>query len=178
MQECTPEPELCSPLPSAASSTAEQTAQPLEDEQTLVAEAAKASEIIEDVLDDVVSKNPQELGEMSKEGLKKARKAKDYRSEVLFASLADFYRWMPHHGRVKAASRVARLHGRGPAFARVLCAQARHFEATAALKPSRQGQRVRGTSLLDDETVQMGLQAWLRTLEPGKVSDGPCCSSI
>ncbi|KAJ7934658.1 hypothetical protein B0H13DRAFT_2305443 [Mycena leptocephala] len=48
-------------------------------------------------------------------------------SEVLFASLVDFYRWMPRMGRLRAALRVAKYHGRGPAFQRVIAAQARFF---------------------------------------------------
>jgi hypothetical protein len=40
-----------------------------------------------------------------------------------------------------AALRVAKNHGKGPAFQRVLCAQARFFEANGALRPSHQGQR-------------------------------------
>jgi hypothetical protein len=47
--------------------------------------------------------------------------------------------------------------------------QACHFEETGSLKPSRQGQKAKGELYLEDEAFQLGLQRWLRTLEPGKV---------
>jgi hypothetical protein len=124
-----------------------------------------------DVLDDAASEDLVVLEALAQEGLKKARKTHDYRSEVLFASLVDFYRWMPHQGRLRAAARVAQNLGRGAAFERVLRAQARFFETNGDLFPSRRGQKKHHTSLLDDEALQMGVQRWLRTLEAGKVSD-------
>ncbi|KAL1949585.1 hypothetical protein VTO73DRAFT_8466 [Trametes versicolor] len=136
----------------------------------LASKAIEAAEYTEDVLETAVLKTHEQLRNMADEGRRKARKAHDYRSEVLFASLVDFYRWLPRHGRLRASLRVSRIHQRGPAFARVLCTQARHFEATETLKPSHQGQKTRGESRLDDEAVSLGVQAWLRTLEPGKVS--------
>lgn len=135
----------------------------------LTSEAIEAAEYTEDVLETAVPKTHEQLRNMADEGRRKARKAHDYRSEVLFASLVDFYRWLPRHGRLRASLRVSRIHQRGPAFARILCTQARHFEATETLKPSHQGQKTRGESRLDDEAVSLGVQAWLRTLEPGKV---------
>ena len=90
-------------------------------------------------------------------------------SELLFASLVNFYRWVPRQGRLRAGLRVAEMHERGPAFRRVLCAQARHFEATETLKSSQQGQKKKSESNLDNEAVALRVHAWLRTLEPGKV---------
>ncbi|KAJ7163044.1 hypothetical protein C8R46DRAFT_1221839 [Mycena filopes] len=87
------------------------------------------------VLDDAAPRDPKELGALAAASLKTAHKQKDYRSEVLFASLVDFYRWMPRMGRLSAALRVAKYHGRGPAFQRVLAAQARFFEANASTLP-------------------------------------------
>ncbi|KAF8166298.1 hypothetical protein K438DRAFT_2066618 [Mycena galopus ATCC 62051] len=98
---------------------------------------------VDTVLDDAAPWDPKELGALAAASLKTARKQKDYRSEVLFASLVDFYRWMPRMGRLRAALRVAKYHGRGPAFQRVIAAQARFFEANGALKPSHQGHRER-----------------------------------
>lgn len=126
---------------------------------------------VDTVLDDAAPRNPDELYELAKDSLKAARKQKNYRSEVLFASLADFYRWMPRMGRLRAALRVAKYHGRGPAFQRVIAAQARFFEAYGALKPSHQGKREKSNGLLDDEGFYLGVQRWLRTLEPGTVID-------
>jgi hypothetical protein len=80
---------------------------------------------VDTVLDDAAPLDPKELGALAAASLKTARKRKDYRSEVLFASLVDFYRWMPRMGRLRAALRVAKYHGRGPAFQRVITAQAR-----------------------------------------------------
>ncbi|KAJ7466086.1 hypothetical protein FB451DRAFT_1138157 [Mycena latifolia] len=73
-------------------------------------------------------------------------------------------------GRLRAALRVARNHGRGPAFNRVLAAQARFFEANGSLKPSHQGRREKSNGLLDDEGFFIGVQRWLRTLETGTVN--------
>ncbi|KAJ7501419.1 hypothetical protein B0H11DRAFT_1908281 [Mycena galericulata] len=55
-----------------------------------------------------------------------------------------------------AALRVAKYHGRGPAFQRVIAAQARFFEANGALKPSYQGKREKSNGLLDDEGFYLG----------------------
>ncbi|RDX46401.1 hypothetical protein OH76DRAFT_1457190 [Lentinus brumalis] len=52
---------------------------------------------------------------------------------------------------------------------RILCAQARHFEASESLKPSRQGQKTKGKSTLNNEAVALGVQSWLRTLQPGQL---------
>ncbi|KAJ7498083.1 hypothetical protein B0H11DRAFT_1998594, partial [Mycena galericulata] len=67
---------------------------------------------VDTVLDDAAPRDPKELGSLAAASLKTARKQKDYRSEVLFASLVDFYRWMPRMGRLRAALRVAKYHGR------------------------------------------------------------------
>ncbi|KAJ7934884.1 hypothetical protein B0H13DRAFT_1854876 [Mycena leptocephala] len=122
------------------------------------------------VLDDAAPLDPSELGCLAADSLKKARKLKDFCSTVLFAALVDFYRWMPRMGRLRAALRVSKNHGRGPAFQRVLCTQARFFEANGALKPTHQGHRAKQYGLLDDEGFYMGVQRWLRTLEVGKVN--------
>ncbi len=132
--------------------------------------AEEIAEYVEDVLETTVPKSPQELETLAAEGLRKARKAHDYRSEVLFSCLIDFYRMLPRYGRLRTALRISRNHQRGPAFARVLCAQARHFKTSEGLKPSRQGQKCKGESTLDNEAVFLGIQAWLRTLKPGEVS--------
>jgi hypothetical protein len=124
---------------------------------------------VDTVLDDAAPQDPKELGALAAASLKTARRQKDYRSEVLFASLVDFYRWMPRMGRLRAALRVAKYHGRGPAFQRVIAAQARFFEANGALKPSHQGQREKSNGLLDDEGFYLGVQRWLRTLAVGTV---------
>jgi hypothetical protein len=50
---------------------------------------------VDTVLDDAAPQDPKELSALAAVSLKTARKQKDYRSEVLFASLADFYRWLP-----------------------------------------------------------------------------------
>jgi hypothetical protein len=69
--------------------------------------AEEVSEWVNDVLDDAASEDLVVLEALAQEGLKKARKTHNYRSEVLFASLVDFYRWMPCQGRLRAAARVA-----------------------------------------------------------------------
>ncbi|KAJ7648975.1 hypothetical protein DFH06DRAFT_996741 [Mycena polygramma] len=129
--------------------------------------ADEISEWVDTVLDDAAPVEPSELGFLAADCLKKARKSHDFRSTVLFAALVDFYRWMPRMGRLSAALRVAKNHGCGPAFQRVLCVQARFFEATGTLKPSHQGRRQKEHGLLDDEGFYMGVQRWLRTLETG-----------
>ncbi|KAJ7911238.1 hypothetical protein B0H13DRAFT_1875991 [Mycena leptocephala] len=132
--------------------------------------ADEIAEWVDTILDDAAPLDPAELASLAVDGLKKARKSKDFRSTVLFAALADFYRWMPRMGRLPAPLRVAKNHGRGPEFQRVLCAQARFFEANGALKPSHQGRREKQNGLLDDEGFYMGVQRWLRTLEVGTVN--------
>ncbi|KAJ6632498.1 hypothetical protein B0H10DRAFT_2251958 [Mycena sp. CBHHK59/15] len=97
------------------------------------------AEWIDTVLDDAAPRELDELCSLAVDCLKDARKKHNYRSTVLFAALVDFYRWMPRMGRLRAALCVARNHGRGPAFQRVLTAQARFFEANGSLKPSHQG---------------------------------------
>ncbi|KAJ7436649.1 hypothetical protein B0H11DRAFT_2109655 [Mycena galericulata] len=67
---------------------------------------------VDTVLDDAAPRDPKELGSLAAASLKTARKQKDYQSQVLFASLVDFYRWMPRMGRLRAALRVAKYHGR------------------------------------------------------------------
>ncbi|KAJ7182123.1 hypothetical protein C8R46DRAFT_985245 [Mycena filopes] len=132
--------------------------------------ADEIAEWVETILDDAAPLAPAELASLALDGLKSARKSKDFRSTVLFAALGDFYRWMPRMGRLAAALRVAKNHGRGPAFQRVICAQARFFEANGALKPSHQGRREKSNGLLDDEGFYMGVQRWLRTLAVGTVN--------
>ncbi|KAF8139572.1 hypothetical protein K438DRAFT_1785531 [Mycena galopus ATCC 62051] len=122
-----------------------------------------------EVLEDAAPLDPASLGALASDSLKLARKNQDYRSTVLFAALVDFYRWMPRMGRLRAALRIAKNHGRGPAFQRVIAAQARFFEANGSLKPSHQGQQKLQKGLLNDEGFYMGLQRWLRTLEVGTV---------
>ncbi|KAJ6609468.1 hypothetical protein B0H10DRAFT_1954582 [Mycena sp. CBHHK59/15] len=82
------------------------------------------AEWIDTVLDDVAPRELDELCSLATDCLKDACKKHDYRSTVLFSALVDFYQWMPHMGRLRAALPVARNHGRGPAFQRVLAAQA------------------------------------------------------
>jgi hypothetical protein len=141
-----------------------------ESETGLIAEADQVADWVEGVLSEDAPKTPAELRALAAEGLKLTRKSKDYRSEILFASLVQLYQFMPRLGRLKASLRVAKAIGRGPAFARVLNVQACHFEATGSLKATRQGQRQKGTSILDDEAFYLGVQQWLRTLKPGTVS--------
>lgn len=111
-------------------------------------------------------------------GLVQARKAKDYRSELLFACLNDFYKWVERNGRIRASLRVATNHGHGPAFAKHLRIQARHVETTGRLKESKQGQRQSGHSMLDDEDVFMGVQHYLRTLTAGQVRTFEATSTL
>ncbi|KAJ8496210.1 hypothetical protein ONZ51_g1255 [Trametes cubensis] len=160
-----PKPNVTSELGGLASSTGH--TEP-DGPASLIEDAERVAEYTEDVLESSAPKTPKQLYALADDGRCKARKAQDYRSEVLFASLMDFYKWHPRQGRLRAALRIARNHQRGPAFARVLCTQARHFEATERLKPSRQGQKTSGESMLDDEAVALGVQAWLRTLNPGE----------
>ncbi|KAJ6591911.1 hypothetical protein B0H10DRAFT_1960705 [Mycena sp. CBHHK59/15] len=122
---------------------------------------------VDTVLDDAASRKPAELEALVVASLKTARKEQNYRNSVLFAALADFYRWLPRMGHLRAALRVAKSHGRGPAFRRVLCAQARFFEANGALKPGYQGRQEKHNGLLSDEGFYMGVQRWLRTLDVG-----------
>lgn len=82
-----------------------------------VEEAAEVADWVEGVLEDAAPKSPCELEALAQAGLQKARKGHDYRSEVTFAGLVDFYRWMPRLGRLRSAMRVARNLQRGPAFA-------------------------------------------------------------
>ncbi|TFY52341.1 hypothetical protein EVG20_g10592 [Dentipellis fragilis] len=142
------------------------------DEETV--EAAKladeVSEWVNDELEEAVPKELPALHALASEGLKYSRKKVNYREEVLFASLVDFYRWVPRQGRARAAARVTKNLGRGPAFARVLCAQARHFEANGTLRVSRQGRRENKAGLLANDDVRIGLRRWLRTLPAGKVN--------
>ncbi|KAJ6621933.1 hypothetical protein B0H10DRAFT_2214741 [Mycena sp. CBHHK59/15] len=125
---------------------------------------------VDTVLDDAASKEPAELEALAVASLNTARKEQNYRNTVLFAALADFYRWLPRMERLRAALRVAKNHGRGPAFRRVLCAQARFFEANGALKPGYQGRREKHNGLLDNKGFYMGVQRWLRTLDVGTVN--------
>ncbi|KAK7065030.1 DDE family endonuclease [Favolaschia claudopus] len=134
-----------------------------------VAEADDVAEWVE-ILEDAAPPEPDRLQALAADCLRIARKQHDYRSEVLFAALVDFYRWMGRMGRLRAALRVAKNHGRGVSFQRVLAAQARFFESSGTLKPSHQGQREKSNGLLDDEGFYMGVQRWLRTLEPGTVN--------
>ncbi|KAJ6550546.1 hypothetical protein B0H10DRAFT_1968821 [Mycena sp. CBHHK59/15] len=67
---------------------------------------------VDTVLDDAASKEPAELEALEVASLKTARKEQNYRNTVLFAALADFYRWLPRMGRLRAALRVAKNHGR------------------------------------------------------------------
>ncbi|KAJ7123021.1 hypothetical protein C8R44DRAFT_735628 [Mycena epipterygia] len=135
-----------------------------------IAVADDIAEWVDTVLEDAAPLRLDQLGSLASESLKVARKKKDYRSTVLFAALVDFYRWMPRMGRLRAALRVAQNHGRGPAFQRVLAAQARFFEVNGSLKPSHQGRRQKSNGLLDNEGFYMGVQRWLRTLEVGTVN--------
>ncbi|KAJ6477742.1 hypothetical protein C8R45DRAFT_934397 [Mycena sanguinolenta] len=128
--------------------------------------ACQAAEWIH-VLEDAAPPGPDELHSLALDCPKVAQKEQDYRSTVLFASLADFYHWMPRMGRLRAALHVAHNHGRGPAFQRVLAAQARFFETNGSLKSSHQGRWEKSNGLLDDEGFFMGVHRWLRTLEPG-----------
>ncbi|KAG8937564.1 hypothetical protein FRC04_010653, partial [Tulasnella sp. 424] len=136
----------------------------------------KASEDAEewvDVLGEEVNRSEltfEQFETLALEGLASARKRKVYAEELLFACLADFYRWSKRQKRMSASRRVARNHRRGEAFAKALRTQARYFEQTGSLKPSARGKRGGARSLLDDEEMCMGLQRWLRTLEPGKVN--------
>jgi hypothetical protein len=143
----------------------------LEHGDAAVDSIAVADDIAEwiEVLEDAALLDPTSLGALASDSLKLARKNKNYRSTVLFAALVDFYRWMPRMGRLRAALRIAKNHGRGPAFQRVIAAQARFFEANGSLKPSHQGQHKLQKGLLNDEGFYMGLQRWLRTLEIGTV---------
>ncbi|KAJ7150019.1 hypothetical protein C8R43DRAFT_1088096 [Mycena crocata] len=132
--------------------------------------ADEIAEWVDTVLDDAAPLAPAELGSLAGDCLKHARKSHDFRGTVLFAALVDFYRWIPCMGRLRAALRVAKYHGRGPAFQRVICAQARYFEANGCIQPSRQGQRKKQKGLLDDEGFYMGVQCWLQTLAIGTVN--------
>ncbi|KAJ7794205.1 hypothetical protein B0H14DRAFT_3888832 [Mycena olivaceomarginata] len=91
---------------------------------------------VDTVHDDAAPQDPKELGALAAASLKQ------------------------HAGRrtigARAALRVAKYHGRGPAFQRVIAAQARFFEANGALKPSHQGQREKSNGLLDDEGFYLG----------------------
>ncbi|KAJ7804447.1 hypothetical protein B0H14DRAFT_3486189 [Mycena olivaceomarginata] len=113
---------------------------------------------VDTVLDDAAPRDPQELGALAAASLKTARKQKDYRSEVLFASLVDFYRWMPRMGRLRAALRVARYHGRGPAFQRVIAMQARFFRRLANLI-SKVGRMIEEGGIASDLQVASEIQA-------------------
>ncbi|EIW73824.1 hypothetical protein CONPUDRAFT_68340 [Coniophora puteana RWD-64-598 SS2] len=133
------------------------------------------AEFVEGVLDEGEPKTWEELQALAEEGLKNARKRKSYRDEVVFASLVQLYRFAPRQGRLRGSLRVARNLGRGPAFARVLNAHARHFEAMGSLKPGQQGKRPSGSSgsgesALDDEAFSLGVKSFLRTLAPGTVT--------
>ncbi|KAF8138009.1 hypothetical protein K438DRAFT_2119523 [Mycena galopus ATCC 62051] len=81
-----------------------------------IAIADNVAEWVDSILDDAAPLDPDELRALAADGLNAARKNKDYRSTVLFASLVDFYRWKPRMGRLRAALRVSLNHGRGPAF--------------------------------------------------------------
>lgn len=133
--------------------------------------AEGAAEWADVVGEEVVSDKPtfKRLEALAEEGLASARKRKVYGDEVLFAALCDFYAWSDRQGRIRASLRVARNHRRGPAFAKVIRAQARYFEQSGSLRPSARGKRAGARSLLDDEELTLGVQRYLRTLGTGKV---------
>ncbi|EIW81271.1 hypothetical protein CONPUDRAFT_26680, partial [Coniophora puteana RWD-64-598 SS2] len=72
--------------------------------------------------------------------------------------------------RLRAAAQVSRNVGRGPAYSRVLCSQARYFEANGMLCPSQQGRRKRETGLVHDEAFMLGLRRWMKTLKAGEIT--------
>ncbi|KAJ7458981.1 hypothetical protein FB451DRAFT_1406157 [Mycena latifolia] len=57
-----------------------------------ISAADEVAEWVHTVLDDAAPLEPAELGSLAEESLKTSRKAKDFRSTVLFAALVDFYR--------------------------------------------------------------------------------------
>jgi len=67
---------------------------PVNLEEETVRDADLIAEWVSDVLQDGISKDPKELEVMAWDGLQKACKDHDYHSEVLFASLVDFYQWI------------------------------------------------------------------------------------
>lgn len=98
-----------------------------EEDPKVLADEATADKVQEWVDVEVIDEEMQPttlsfkiLEEMGMEGLRKAWKSKDYRSEVLFAALADLYGWSGRQGRMKASLGVARNHRRGPAFAKII----------------------------------------------------------
>ncbi|KAI0029008.1 hypothetical protein K488DRAFT_57317 [Vararia minispora EC-137] len=128
------------------------------------------AEWVNDDVDDTLPKTFDELEVLANEGTKRARKAGAYREEALFASLRNLYHLAPRLGRGRAALRVANRICRGPAYARVLCAQARYFEANGMLQASRQGKHLEKRGLLTDEGLLLGIRRFLRTQAAGKVN--------
>lgn len=93
------------------------------DEETLevAGEAVVSLDWVDDVLKDARQKEPAENEALARRGLKLARKAKTYREDSIFASLVDFYHWMPRQGYLGATARVSQNLGHGPAFTRSHC---------------------------------------------------------
>ena len=135
----------------------------------------KAQEYTEVVNEDMPSRTA-DFKALAREKLKEARKAKNYASEVWYASLSDFYHWTTRQGRISASNHVSRNQGRGKYFAWALRRQAWYFKLHQALCPSWKGKQVVSGSLLDNEDLYLGLQRWLRTLEVGIVSLKLCNS--
>ncbi|CAK5262529.1 unnamed protein product [Mycena citricolor] len=129
-----------------------------------------AADWIDGVLGEEEEQTDLVLQLLCAESLKMARKAKNYRAEVVWATLVSFYSWKGRLGRGKTSLRCAKTLGRGPAFARVICGQARHVEATGALKVFRQGKRKNKSGHLMDEGFSLGMQRWLRTRGTGQVT--------
>jgi len=123
-----------------------------------------------DVVDEVLPKTIADFQALAKDGLKLARRAQSYQDQMRFASLSQFYTFLPHLNRIRASQRVAQSIGQGVYFARKLRSNARYFEKHGCLSPSRRGRCVKGGSLLDDEDVLLGIQRWLRVQVTGSVS--------
>ncbi|KIJ53860.1 hypothetical protein M422DRAFT_242125 [Sphaerobolus stellatus SS14] len=147
-----------------------------EDEEEPSGEVIQQEEAVDEALEwiEVVSEDlpviVADFQSLAEENLKTARKKGQYKSELLFVCLTDFYRWTPRQGHISVSCRVSHNHGRGESFTRLLRSNARYFEKHQALKPRQQGKQVTGGSLLDDEDIILGIQRWLRTVETGKVT--------
>lgn len=99
-----------------------------------------------DVLDEEHGKTVAGCRILAEEGLRLAKKAKNFDDQLRFTH--------PH-------------------CARSIRSDAHYFEKHGQLPPPRRSKKTSSGSLLDDESVYMGVQRWLRCQEMGKVSAIP-----
>jgi len=88
------------------------------DDEEIIAEGLiEGEELIDaaqewvEILDEDMPKVIEDFHTLSLENLRKARKSKDYESELWFAALSDFYQWTPCQGQISASQRGKHVTG-------------------------------------------------------------------